>query len=108
MNYSKIKSKLIYHRYRVIRKVIWSIKYISKESFKSDIMVLINITNSYTDLVYGDKELYRLNNYYTKLCMAEMYERINLEKAINDMHKRFKLGVSVNETILYDAEKKTF
>lgn len=89
MNFYKIKSKLIYHRYRVIRKVIWSIKYISKESFKSDIMVLINITNSYTDLVYGEyKELYCLNNYYTELCMEEMYERIKLEKAINDMHKR--------------------
>lgn len=100
MNFYKIKSKLIYHRYRVIRKVIWSIKYISKDSFKSDIMVLINITNSYTDLVYGEyKELYRLNNYYTKLCMKEMYERIILEKAISDMHKRFKLGVKIKEIL---------
>lgn len=40
--------------------------------------------------------------------MEEMYERIKLEKAINDMHKRFKLGVSVKEIIHYDAEKKTF
>lgn len=88
MNFYKIKSKLIYHRYRVIRKVIWNIKYISKNSFRSDIMVLINMTNSYTDLVYGEyKELYRLNNYYTKLCMEEMNERIKLEKTISDMHK---------------------
>jgi hypothetical protein len=89
MNFYKIKSKIIYHRYRVIRKVIWSIRYITKESFKSDIMVLINITNSYTDLVYGEyKELYCLNNYYTIMCMKEMHERIKLEETINDMHKR--------------------
>lgn len=90
MNFYKIKSKLIYHRYRVIRKVIWNIEYTSKVSFMPDIMALINITNSYTDLVYGEyKELHCLNNYYTKLCMEEMYERIQLEKTINDMHKRF-------------------
>lgn len=100
MNFYKIQSKIIYHRYRVIRRVIWNIKYISEKSFNSDIMVLINITNSYTDLVYGEyKELGCLNNYYTKLCMKEMYDRIKLEKAINDMHKRFQLGVSVKEVI---------
>lgn len=100
MNFYKIKSKLIYHRYRVIRKVIWSIVYISEQSFKSDIMTLINITNSYTDLVYGEyKELYRLNNYYTKLCMDEMNERILLQKAISNMHKRFKLGVKIKDIL---------
>lgn len=100
MNFYKIKSKLIYHRYRVIRKVIRSIVYISEQSFKSDIMTLINITNSYTDLVYGEyKELYRLNNYYTKLCMDEMNERILLQKAISNMHKRFKLGVKIKDIL---------
>lgn len=80
MSFYKIKSKIIYHRYRVIRKIIWSIKYISDESFKSDIMTLINITNSYTDSVYGQfKCLYDLNYYYTDLCVKEMYERIKLE-----------------------------
>lgn len=91
MNFYKIKSKIIYHRYRVIRKIIWQIKYISENSFKSDIMTLINIINTYTDLVYGEyKELYRLNNYYTKMCIDEMKERIMIEKCIIDMHKRFK------------------
>lgn len=100
MNYYRIKNKVIYHRYRVIRKIIWSIKYISEKSFKSDIMALINITNTYTDLVYGRIEcLYNLNNYYTDLCIKEMNDRIELEKSLINMHKRFKLGVNIKEVL---------
>lgn len=88
MSYYRIKNKVIYHRYRVIRKIIWRIKYISEKSFKSDIMSLINITNTYTDLVYGHfKCLYDLNNYYTDLCIKEMNERIELEKSFINMQQ---------------------
>lgn len=100
MSYYRIKNKVIYHRYRVIRKIIWNIKYTSYDSFKSDIMTLINMTNNYTDLIYGHfKCLYDLNNYYTDLCIKEMHERIKLEKCIIDMHKRFKLNVSIKEIL---------
>lgn len=102
MNY-RIKNKVIYRRYRVIKNIIWSIKYISEESFKSDIMMLINITNTYTDLEYGHfKCLYDLNNYYTVLCIKEMHDRIKLEKGIIEMHKRLKLGISIEEILKYE------
>lgn len=100
MNFYKIKNKLIYRRYRLIRKIIWNSKYIDRESFRSDIMLLINIVNSYTDLLYGHYNcLCRLNNYYTIMCINEMNERIRLEGCIYNMHKRFKLGVSVKEIL---------
>ena len=100
MSYYKVQNKIIYHRYRTIRKVIWNSKYITRESFRSDIMSLISILNSYTDLVYGHhKCLYHLNNYYTEMCIDEMNERIRLEDCIHNMHKRFKLGVSIKEIL---------
>ena len=95
MSFYRINSKVIYLRYRVIRKVIWSIKYISEESYKSNIMMLIDITNNYIKKVYKHYVcLCELNYYYTDLCIGEMYERIKLERCFNDMYKRLKLGNS--------------
>ena len=82
MNFYKIKNKIIYRKYRVVRKIIWSIKYTDMKSFKSDIMLLINTINFYNDIIYGQHIcLQELNNYYTEICIDEMEKRMKLEKS---------------------------
>lgn len=100
MSFYRDRSKIIYRRYRMIRKFIWTTKFIEPTSFRSDIMLLINIVNYYTYMIYGDYiRLVALNAYYADICIDEMYERIKLEKSISDMHKRFKLGINIKEIL---------
>lgn len=81
MSFYRDKSKIIYRRYRMVRKFIWTTKFIEPTSFRSDIVLLINIVNYYTCIVYGEyKRLVDLNAYYADICINEMYERIKLEK----------------------------
>ena len=82
MNFYKIKNKIIYRKYRVVRKIIWSIKYTDVKSFKSDIMMLINTINFYNYILYGHHIcLHELNNYYAEICIDEMEKRMKLEKS---------------------------
>lgn len=91
MSFYQDKSKIIYRRYRMIRKFIWTTKFIEPTSFRANIMLLINIVDSYTFMIYGNyRDLVILNDYYAEICIREMRERIMLEKSISDMHKRFK------------------
>lgn len=91
MSFYQDKSKIIYRRYRMIRKFIWTTKFIEPTSFRANIMLLVNIVDSYTTMIYGAYiDLVSLNNYYAEMCISEMRERIMLEKSISDMHKRFK------------------
>lgn len=97
MSFYRDKYKIIYRRYRMIRKFIWAIKFIEPTSFRADIMLLINIVDSYTFMIYGEYMwLVALNDYYAELCIREMNERIKLEKCISEMHKRLKLGINLN------------
>lgn len=90
MSFYRNKYKIIYRRYRMIRKFIWTTKFIEPTSFRADIMLLINIIHSYTLIIYGEyKWLVALNGYYANMCIDEMHERIKIEKSISDMHKRF-------------------
>lgn len=94
------KYKIIYRRYRMIRKFIWTTKFIKPASFRADIMLLINLISSYTFMIYGEYMwLVALNDYYANVCIDEMYERIKIEKSISDMHKRFKLGINIKEIL---------
>lgn len=96
MSFYRDKYKIIYRRYRMIRKFIWTTKFIEPISFRSDIMLLINLIASYTHMIYAaNMWLVALNDYYENMCIDEMHERIKLEKSISDMHKRFKLGVNI-------------
>lgn len=96
MSFYRDKYKIIYRRYRMIRKFIWTTKFIKPASFRADIMLLINLISSYTFMIYGEYMwLVALNDYYANVCIDEMYERIKIEKSISDMHKRFKLGINV-------------
>lgn len=91
MSFYQDKSKIIYRRYRMIRKFIWTTKFIEPASFRANIMLLVNIVDSYTTMIYGAYiDLVILNNYYAEMCISEMRERIKFEKSISDMHKRFK------------------
>lgn len=100
MSFYRDKSKIIYRRYRMIRKFIWTTKFIEPTSFRANIMLLVNIVDSYTFMIYGNyRDLVILNNYYTQMCIDEMYERIKIEKSISDMHKRFELGVNTKEIL---------
>lgn len=89
MSFYRVKYKIIYRRYRMIRKFIWTTKFIEPTSFRADIMLLINLISTYTFVIYGAyTRLVDLNDYYADMCIDEMYERIKLEKSISDMHKR--------------------
>lgn len=100
MSFYRDKYKIIYRRYRMIRKFIWLSKFIEPTSFRANTMLLINITSSYTYMIYGEYMwLVALNDYYTQMCIDEIYERIKIEKSISDMHKRFKLGINIKEIL---------
>lgn len=100
MSFYRDKHKIIYRRYRMIRKFIWTTKFIHPTSFRADIMLLINTISSYTFMIYGEYMwLVALNDYYANMCIAEMHERIKIEKCISDMHKRFKLGINIKEIL---------
>lgn len=100
MSFYRDKYKIIYRRYRMIRKFIWTTKFIKPASFRADIMLLINLISSYTFMIYGEYMwLVALNDYYENVCIDEMYERIKIEKSISDMHKRFKLGINIKEIL---------
>lgn len=100
MSFYRDKYKIIYRRYRMIRKFIWTTKFIEPTSFRADIMLLINLIASYTHMIYGaNMWLVALNDYYENMCIDEMYERIKIEKSISDMHKRFKLGINIKEIL---------
>lgn len=100
MSFYQDKSKIIYRRYRMIRKFIWTTKFIEPTSFRANIMLLINMTASYTFMIYGEYMWsVALNDYYAQMCIDEMYERIKIEKSISDMHKRFKLGINIKEIL---------
>lgn len=91
MSFYRDKSKIIYRRYRMIRKFIWTTRFIEHTSFRANIMLLINIVSNYTFIIYGEyEELVALNKYYAQICIDEMYERIKIEKSISDMYKRFR------------------
>lgn len=80
MSFYQTKNKIIYRRYRMVKKVIWSFEYIDAVSFRCNIMLLINIISSYNFITYGPYEcLNNLDEYYASLCVAEMYMRIHLE-----------------------------
>lgn len=82
MSFYQIKNKIIFRRYRMIRKIIWSINITDCVSFRADIMLLINLISSYTLMVYGENEcLLNLVNYYAKMCIDEMHSRIKLENS---------------------------
>ena len=51
MSFYRDKYKIIYRRYRMIRKFIWLSKFIEPTSFRADTLLLINITSSYTYMV---------------------------------------------------------
>lgn len=100
MSFYRDKYKIIYRRYRMIRKFIWTTKFIEPISFQTDIMLLINLISSYTFMIYGPyTQLVDLNNYYENICINEMHKRIKLEKCISDMHKRFKLSVDIKKVL---------
>lgn len=81
MSFYRDKYKIIYRRYRMIRKFIWTTKFIKPASFRADIMLLINLISSYTFMIYGEYMwLVALNDYYANVCIDEMYERIKNRK----------------------------
>lgn len=80
MSFYQDKNKIIYHRYRMIIKIIWSFRYINSVSFRANILLLINLIYSYTFMVYGEHGcLVDLNDYYSEMCIDEMYKRLKLE-----------------------------
>ena len=84
----------------MIRKVIWCLPYVNVYSFSSNISILRSAVFSQMNSRYRNNScLLYLINYYSNMCSEEMYERIELEKCICDMHKRFELDVNAKEIL---------
>jgi hypothetical protein len=76
----KQRCKILYHRYRLVIKIIKSYYYKDSISFRADMLLLINCISSYNFMIYGDFEyLVALNDYYEIQCIDIMYERLSLE-----------------------------
>ena len=73
-------AKIIFHKYRIVRSIIWSIEYIDSAKFRNNIMQLIDIVYSFIVILYSKEPiLIRLNDYYAEMCIDEMYKRLKLE-----------------------------
>lgn len=80
MNFYQIKSKIIYHRYRLVMKIIYSFKYCNSIQFRANMVLLIQCVSNYNYLCYGNYEcLMKLNDYYSIQCVDIMYNRLKLE-----------------------------
>ena len=80
MNFYRVKSKIIYRRYRLIKRIIWSYKYTDSINFKANIMLLISMISGYTYMVYDNySQLVALNDFYRCMCLTEMHKRLMLE-----------------------------
>lgn len=76
----KQRCKIIYHRYRLIIKIIKSYYYKDYISFRADMLLLINCISNYNFMIYGDFEyLVVLIDYYEKQCIDILYERLSSE-----------------------------
>lgn len=72
--------KILYHRYRLVIKIIKSYYYKDSISFRADMVLLINCISRYNFMIYGNFEyLVALNDYYEIQCVDIMYERLSLE-----------------------------
>ena len=73
-------AKMIFRKYRIVRSIIWSIKYTDFSKFRTNIMQLIGIVHSFILILYSkETDLIRLNDYYAEMCIDEMYGRLRLE-----------------------------
>ena len=80
MNFYRVKSKIIYRRYRLIKRIIWTYKYTDSINFKANIMLLISMISGYTYMLYGNySQLVALNDFYKCMCLMEMHKRLMLE-----------------------------
>lgn len=80
MSYYQNASKIIYRRYRVIRKIIQTFKCTSTRSFSDAITILINAVYYQMDAFYGCYPcLKRLNDYYRGKCLEELYVCIDIQ-----------------------------
>nr|DAQ55575.1 MAG TPA: hypothetical protein [Caudoviricetes sp.] len=63
-----------------MKRIIWTFEYGDFTKFRANIMMLINLINYYTFMIYGDYScLVDLNAYYTEMSIDEMYKRLTLE-----------------------------
>lgn len=80
MNFYQNKSKIIYRRYRLVMKIIYSFKYCNSTQFRKNVILLINCVSNYNFMCYGNYEwLVKLNDYYEIQCIDIMYQRMKLE-----------------------------
>ena len=72
--------KILYHRYRLVIKIIKSYYYKDSKSFRADMLILIICISNYNFMIYGDVGyLVAMNDYYEMQCIDLMYERLLLE-----------------------------
>lgn len=80
MNFYQIKSKIIYRRYRLVMKIIYSFKYCNSIQFIANMLLLLHCVSDYNYMCYGNYEcLSKLIDYYEIQCIDIMYIRAKLE-----------------------------
>lgn len=80
MNYYYNASKIIYRRYRILRKIIQTFEYTNLSEFRNAITILIGAVYDSMNTFYGVYPcLFYLNTYYKTMCFEAMYVRIDIE-----------------------------
>ena len=73
-------AEMIFRKYRIVRSIIWSIKWTDLPKCRTNIIELIGIVHSFILILYSKEiDLIRLNDYYAEMCIDEMHERLRLE-----------------------------
>lgn len=80
MSFYQEKNKIIYRRYRIIRKIIRNTKFTGLLSYRQNMLLIITCISNYNFMSYGKYEpLVKIIDYYEKMCIDDMYKRIKLE-----------------------------
>lgn len=87
MSYCRTANKLIYRKYRIIRRIIWTIPFINSTGYRKSMLSIIDSLYYHTQIVISFYScLVNVNNYYRTMCIDEMHKRIKLENS----YKGFK------------------
>lgn len=80
MSYYQNASKIIYRRYRVLRKIIQTFEYTNSNAFSTNMLMLVRAVYVDMNILYGDYLcLSYLNNYYRDKCLEMIYNRNDIE-----------------------------
>lgn len=78
MSYCRTANKLIYRKYRIIRRIIRNVPFTSSTGYRKAMLSIIDSVYYHMESLYSSTCLVNVNNYYRNMCFEEMHERIGL------------------------------